>query len=109
MGIADLRQRASGLDLKWLAISASKYTAPFPPPSLSREVLPKSRLRNGQNTVSSLLMPLFLMGCFPADFQEAKRPLKTKSVKRPIKAGKRPINEAKRPSKAKVLVGVSAA
>ena len=47
------------------------------------------------------------MGCFPVDFQEAKRPLKTKSVKRPIKVGKRPINEGKRPIKAKVLVGVS--
>ena len=57
--------------------------------------------------VKNLLMPLFLMGCFPVDFQEAKRPLRTKSVKRPIKVGKRPINEGKRPIKAKVLVGVS--
>ena len=55
----------------------------------------------------NLLMPLFLMGCFPVDFQEVKRPLRTKSVKRPIKVGKRPINEGKRPIKAKVLVGVS--
>ena len=55
----------------------------------------------------NLLMPLFLMGCIPVDFQEVKRPLRTKSVKRPIKAGKRPINERKRPIKAKVLVGVS--
>ena len=47
------------------------------------------------------------MGCFPVDFQEVKRPLRTKSVKRPIKVGKRPINEGKRPIKAKVLVGVS--
>ena len=52
-------------------------------------------------------MPLFLMGCFPVDFQEVKRPLRTKSGKRPIKVGKRPINEGKRPIKAKVLVGVS--
>ena len=52
-------------------------------------------------------MPLFLMGCFPMDFQEVKRPLRTKSAKRPIKVGKRPINEGKRPIKAKVLVGVS--
>ena len=53
-------------------------------------------------------MPLFLRkGCFPVDFQEGKRPLRTKSVKRPIKVGKRPINEGKRPIKAKVLVGVS--
>ena len=55
----------------------------------------------------NLLMPLFLMGCFPVDFQDVKRPLRTKSVKRPIKVGKRPINEGKRPIKAKVLVGVS--
>ena len=55
----------------------------------------------------NLLMPLFLMGCFPVDFQELQRPLMTKSVKRPIKAGKRPINEGKRPINAKVLVGVS--
>ena len=57
--------------------------------------------------IKNLLMPLFLMGCFPVDFQEVKRPLRTKSVKRPIKVGKRPINERKRPIKAKVLVGVS--
>ena len=55
----------------------------------------------------NLLMPLFLMGCFPVDFQEVKRPLRTKSAKRPIKVGKRPINEGKRPVKAKLLVGVS--
>ena len=55
----------------------------------------------------NLLMPLFLMGCFPVDFQDVKRPLRTKSVKRPIKVGKRPINKGKRPIKAKVLVGVS--
>ena len=52
-------------------------------------------------------MPLFLMGCFPVDFQEVKRPLRTKSGKRPIKVGKRPINEGKRPIKAMVLVGIS--
>ena len=57
--------------------------------------------------LKNLLMPLFLMGCFPVDFQEVKRPLRTKSVKRPIKVGKQPINEGKRPIKAKVLVGVS--
>ena len=57
--------------------------------------------------LKNLLMPLFLMGCFPVDFQDVKRPLRTKSVKRPIKVGKRPINEGKRPIKAKVLVGVS--
>ena len=55
----------------------------------------------------NLLMPLFLMGCFPLDFHEVKRPLRTKSGKRPIKAGKRPIKEAKRPIKAMVLVGIS--
>ena len=57
--------------------------------------------------IKNLLMPLFLMGCFPMDFQEAKRPLRTKSAKRPNKVGKRPVNEGKRPIKAKVLVGVS--
>ena len=58
--------------------------------------------------VKNLLTPLFLMSCFPVDFQEAKRPLRAKSVKRPIKVGKRPINEGKRPIKARVLVGISA-
>ena len=52
-------------------------------------------------------MPLFLMGCFPVDFQKVKRPLRTKLVKRPIKVGKRPIKEGKRPIKAMVLVGIS--
>ena len=52
-------------------------------------------------------MPLFLMGCFPVDFQEVKRPIRTKSGKRPIKVRKRPIKERKRPTKAMVLVGVS--
>ena len=41
------------------------------------------------------------------DFQEVKRPLKTKSVRRPIKVGKRPMKEGKRPIKAMVLVGIS--
>ena len=58
--------------------------------------------------IKNLLMPLFLMGCFPRAFQDVKRPLRTKSVKRPVKVEKRPINEGKRPIKAaKVLVGVS--
>ena len=69
---------------------------------------------------SKTLMPLFLMGCFPVDFQEVKRPLRTKSGKRPIKIGKRPIKRPlrtksgkrpikieKRPIKAMVLVGIS--
>ena len=43
--------------------------------------------------LKNLLMPLFLMGCFPVDVQVAKRSLRKKSVKRPIKVGKRPINE----------------
>ena len=51
-------------------------------------------------------MPLFLMGCFPVDFQEVKRPLRTKSAKR-IKIGKRPINKGKRPVKTMVLVAIS--
>ena len=58
-------------------------------------------------TINNLLMPLLLMGCFPVDFQEAKRPLRTKSVKRPLHVGKRPIYEGKRPIKAVVLVGVA--
>ena len=57
--------------------------------------------------LKNLLMPLFLMGCFPAGFQEVKRPLRTESRKRPIKVGKRPIKEGKRPIKAMVLVGIS--
>ena len=57
--------------------------------------------------LKNLLIPLFLMGCFPVDFQEVKQPLGTKSAKRPIKVGKRPINEGKRPIKAMVLVGIS--
>ena len=53
-------------------------------------------------------MPLFLgKGCFPMDFQEVKRPFRTKSGKRPIKVGKQPIKEGKRPIKAMVLVGIS--
>ena len=63
----------------------------------------KSPIANLKN----LLMPLFLMGCFPMDFQEVKRPLGTKSGKRPIKDGKRPIKEGKRPIKVMVLVGMS--
>ena len=63
--------------------------------------------RNTESQLKNILMPLFLMGCFPVDFQEAKRPIRTKSMKRPIKVGQRPINEGKRPIKAKVLVGVS--
>ena len=47
--------------------------------------------------VKNLLMPLFLMGCFPVNFQEVKRPLKTKSGKRPTKVGKWHIEEGKRP------------
>ena len=49
----------------------------------------------------------FLNGLFSSGFSEVKRPLRTKSVKRPIKVGKRPINEGKRPIKAMVLVGIS--
>ena len=60
-----------------------------------------------RNMFKNLLTPRFLMGCFPANFQEAKRPLRTKSGKRPIKVGKRPIKEGKRPIKAMVLVGIS--
>ena len=74
-----------------------------------------ARQLSGKNCLAAIfacgikmpLRALWVMGCFPMDFQEVKRPLKTKSVKRPIKVGKRPINEGKRPIKAKVLVGVS--
>ena len=48
--------------------------------------------------VKNLFMPLFLMGCFPGDFEEGKRPLRH-SGKRPIKVGKRPIKVGKRPIK----------
>ena len=57
--------------------------------------------------LKSLLMPLFLMGCFPGDFRERKRPIKAKSAKRPIKVGRRPIKEGKWPIEAMVLVGIS--
>ena len=63
------------------------------------EISPGTKIKN-------LLMPLLLMGCFPVNFQEVKRPLTTKLGKRPIKVGKRPIKE-KRPIKAMVLVGNS--
>ena len=49
----------------------------------------------------------FLNGLFSSGFQEAKRHLKTKSGKRPIKVGKRPIKEGKWPIKIMVLVGIS--
>ena len=80
---------------------------------LDNPFLPTGNLRwpravaHFQTKFKNLLMPLFLMGCFPVDFRGGKRPLRTKSGKRPIKVGKRPINEGKRPIKAKVLVGVS--
>ena len=61
---------------------------------VSGDSLPNGRF------LKNLLMPLLLMGCFPVDFQEVKRPLRTKSAKRPIEVGKRPIT-------AKVLVGFS--
>ena len=50
----------------------------------------------------NLSMGLFLMGCFPRDFQEGKRPTRH-SGQRPIKVGKRPIEEGKRPMKANGL------
>ena len=82
-----------------------------PPPSKSKSLfLLSSRRLFGfipKKLLSKLLMTLFLMGCFPVDFQEVKRPLRTKSGKRPIKVGKLPIEEGKRPIKAMVLVGIS--
>ena len=67
----------------------------------------RAELPRNDQSIKSLLTPLFLMGCFPVDFQEVKRPLRTKSGKRPIKVGKRPIEEGKRPIKAMALVGIS--
>ena len=39
------------------------------------------------SSLKSPQRPLFLMGCFPLHFQEVKRPLRTKSGKRPILEG----------------------
>ena len=64
------------------------------------------QLRFPPKTQEPLNAP-FLNGLLSSGFSRGKRPLRTKSVKRPIKVGKRPINEGKRPIKAKVLVGVS--
>ena len=36
---------------------------------------PFDKLRFSPALVKNLLMPLFLMGCFPRDFQEGKRPI----------------------------------
>ena len=60
-----------------------------------------------QRFLKNLSTPLFLMGCFPVDFQELNGPLGQRSGKRPIKVGKRPIKEGKHPIKAMVLVGIS--
>ena len=50
----------------------------------------------------------FLNGLSSNGFSRGvKRPLRTKSAKRPIEVGKRAINEGKRPFKAMVLVGIS--
>ena len=48
-----------------------------------------------------------LNGLFSRDFREGKRPIRTKSGKRPIKVRKRPVKDGKRPIKVMVLVGVS--
>ena len=73
-----------------------------------RERFPQKGFARQSSGVGGVeLVKNLLMGCFPVDFQEVKRPLRTKSAKRPIKVGKRPINEGKRPIKAKVLVGAS--
>ena len=47
-------------------------------------------------------MGLFLMGCFPSDFQEGKRPIKALG-ETPVEVGKRPIKEAKPPINANGL------
>ena len=96
--------------------SLENFTAEFPastpvvykiPPPVSPEFLYTTVAGWCIKSCLRLLMPLFLMGCFPVHLQDGKRPLKTKSGKRPIKARIRPIKEGKRPVKAMVLVGIS--
>ena len=93
---SDLRLKAHRLPMKTLRLKAHRLPM-------------KTRIWAGRAHAifKNLLTPLFLMGCFPVDFQEAKQPLRDKSGKRPIKGGKRPIKEGKRPIKAMVLVGIS--
>ena len=58
-------------------------------------------------TLQELLNTLFLMGCFPMNFQEVKRPLRTKSGKRPISGRKTDHQQGETAIKAMVLVGIS--
>ena len=61
--------------------------------------LNRSLNRNSESPMAifkNLLMPLFLMGCFPGDFKRENSPLRHLG-KRPIKVGRRPIKEGKRP------------
>ena len=72
----------------------------FLPPHLSMP-LASSQGRGGVGvcsrwSIKNLLTPLVLMGCFPRDFQEGKRPTKV-FTKQHIEVGKRPIKERKRP------------
>ena len=67
------------------------FSTPDPPPLLRQEPLNAP----------------FLNGLFSRDLREGKRPLRTKSGKRPIKVRKRPIKDGNRPIKVMVLVGVS--
>ena len=73
--------------------------------TLSETLSEADFLSDALSPVAPILLPLkvsTIMGCFPVDFQEVKRPRRAKSGKRPIKVGKRPIKEVKRPIKAMV-------
>ena len=106
---------ASATSQKWLPrlnlVGTSRgATGPFQPDQLKTPVgtpppdLILNRLgpEKGYDRAEYLLMQLFLKrrAVFLLDLQEVNRPLGTKSVKRPIKVGKRPINPT-------VLVGIS--
>ena len=48
-------------------------------------------------TLKNLLVSLFLMGGFPGDFQDGKRPNKALGETAHFQEGKRPTKEGKRP------------
>ena len=83
----------------FVAPALGKFYAYSPWNSLLAQTLHDSQncdrvgeLQNAKN----LLMDLFLMGCFPGDFQEVERPINIRhSGKGPIKVAKRPIKEGK--------------
>ena len=49
-------------------------------------------------------VPLFLMDCFPGDFQEGKRPMKAFGETAHIEVAERPIEDGKRPINKKMLL-----